>query len=124
MPPHKDSTPEGTAEANYRRENALRPNRYLGYNHNTLAVHLIGRGAYAIAESELRRAIWLNPYEPVFLANLAWCLHKQGHDDEAGACMQQALEMDPGNAKARRIGGLLGFAVECEIERDPDESQR
>jgi len=112
MPSKKRSTPDDTAQANYRRENALRPSRYLGHNHNTLAVHLMEREAYAIAESELRRAIWLNPYEPAFLANLAWCLHKQGRGDEARECLKQALEQGPDSVQVRHIAVLMGHTVE------------
>jgi len=66
-----------------RREEALRPNRCLGYDHAQIAVHLIGREAYSIAEKELKRAIWLNPYEPDFKLHLALCLYRQERFDEA-----------------------------------------
>jgi len=122
MPPRKEPTPEDTAEANYRRENALRPNPYLGYNRNTLAMYLIERGAYRIAESELRRAIWLNPYEPAFLANLAWCLHKQGRNDEARDCLKQAIEQGPDTIQVRQIAKLLGVEVERRETRGTHET--
>jgi tetratricopeptide (TPR) repeat protein len=123
MPSKKASTPEGTAQANYRRENALRPNPYLGYNRNMLAMHLLESGAYAIAESELRRAIWLNPYQPAFLANLAWCLHRQKRDDEARECLKQAIEQGPDNVQVRYIADLMGVAVERADTRGSDETR-
>jgi Flp pilus assembly protein TadD len=123
MPPKKASTPEDTAQANHRRENVLRPSRYLGYNHNTLAVYLMEREAYPVAESELRRAIWLNPYEPAFMANLAWCLHKLGRGDEARECLKQAVEQGPDSAPVRHIADLMGVAVERPDTRSNDETQ-
>jgi Flp pilus assembly protein TadD len=74
-------------------------------------MYLVERGAYPIAESELRRAIWLNPYEPAFMANLAWCLHKQGRGDAARECLQQATEQGPKNLQVRHIAALMGAAV-------------
>jgi len=53
------------------REEALRPCRCLGYDHEALALYLLERGAYSLAASELKRAIWLNPFEPRFKQNLA-----------------------------------------------------
>jgi len=123
MPPRKASAPRDTAQANYRRENALRPSRFLGYNHNSLAVHLLERGAYPIAESELRRAIWLNPYEPAFMANLAWCLHKLGRDDEARECLKQAMEQGRDSVQVRQITALMGVVVERGDTRGDDETQ-
>ena len=123
MAKRKAHRSQDTARANYRRENAWRPNPYLGYNRNTLAVYLMERGACPIAESELRRAIWLNPYEPVFLANLAWCLHKQGRGDEARECLKQAIEQGPKSAQVRQIADLMGYAVECADTRGNNEAQ-
>jgi len=77
-----------------RRENALRPSPYLGYDRDTLAMHLLERGALEIAESQFRRAVWLNPYEPHFKAHLAWCLFKQNRRAEALACIAEVPESD------------------------------
>jgi len=52
------------------REEALRPCSILGYDHETLALYLVERGAYRLAEKELQRAVWLNPFEPRFKKNL------------------------------------------------------
>ena len=70
-------------DKNERREDALRPNRYLGYDHDALGVHLLSREAYEIAVCCFRRAIWLNPFEPAFKEHLAWCLYKLGRYTEA-----------------------------------------
>ena len=71
-----------------RREDALRPCRFLGYDRDALAVYLLSREAYEIAEIQFRRAIWLNPFEPRFKGHLAWCLHKQGRHAEAADCLK------------------------------------
>ena len=117
------SRKKDTAEVNYRRENALRPARYLGYNHNTLAVYLMEREAYPLAESELRRAIWLNPYEPAFLANLGWCLHKLGRGDEARECLKQAIDQGPDSVQVRHIADMMGASAEHADARREDETQ-
>jgi len=112
-----------TPEQNARREELLRPNRFLGYNHNTLAVHLLEREAYPVAESELRRAIWLNPYEPAFTANLAWCLHKQKRGDEARECLKQAIEQGPDSVVVRHIADLMCVTVGPGVARGGDETR-
>ncbi len=85
------------------REELLRPNPYLGYRDNSLALYLIKQEAFAIAEKELRRAVWLNPFEPVFKAHLAWCLHREQKDDEAQEWLRQALEQGPNHPRVRLI---------------------
>lgn len=77
-----------------RREEALRPSRYLGYDRDALGVHLVSREAYEIAESQFRRAVWLNPFQPRFKAHLAWCLYKQGRHTDALACLAEVPETD------------------------------
>jgi len=63
-----------SADAARRREEALRPCPLLGYDWDALGMHLAAREAYPQAEAMLRRAIWLNPFEPRFKIHLAWCL--------------------------------------------------
>lgn len=110
MPPKKRYSSEDTAERNYRLEEAWRPNRLLGYNHNSIAEHLLKCGAFPIAESEFRRAIWLNPYEPAFTANLALCLHKQGREDEAKEFLLQALQQDKNSPHVLQTAVLMGIS--------------
>lgn len=74
------------------RENVLRPWPTLGYDRDSLALHLMERGAFPIAESQFRRAAWLNPYEPKFKAHLAECLWRQGKLAEARALMSDLPE--------------------------------
>lgn len=90
-----------------RREEALRPHPRLGYDHDALAVHLLSCEAYEIAEPEFRRAIWLNPFEPLFKQHLAMCLRAQGRPDEALECAVEALKRHPGSQEIERTVELL-----------------
>lgn len=78
-----------TADINEMREEALRPCPVLGYDRDALGIHLFSRKAYTLAESQFRRAIWLNPDEPMFKIHLARCLRRQGRDDEAEQLLKQ-----------------------------------
>ncbi len=60
-----------SAAADRAREELLRPCPYLGYDHDRIGVHCLGKDAPAIAEKSFLRAIWLNPYEPRFVLHLA-----------------------------------------------------
>jgi len=83
---------------NNRREELLRPSRYLGYDRDELGKCLLSRGAHKIAESQFRRAMWLNPFEVRFVCHLAWCLYKEGRYHEAKQYIEQVdvkcIEMD------------------------------
>jgi thioredoxin-like negative regulator of GroEL len=81
-------------DADERREDALRPCRYLGYDRDTLGMHLVSREAYRIAETQFRRAVWLNPFEPRFKTHLAWCLYKQGRHADALACLAEVPDAE------------------------------
>jgi tetratricopeptide (TPR) repeat protein len=80
MPEKKDAT---SPEMHKRREEALRPCCVLGYDRDALGLHLLKVEAYRLAESQFRRAVWLNPYENRFKEHLAVCLHRQGKTQEA-----------------------------------------
>ena len=73
------------------RENVLRPCKYLGYDRDQIGMHLMGREAFTIAESQFRRAVWLNPFEPTFKEHLAWCLYQQHRYAEALPVIQEAI---------------------------------
>jgi tetratricopeptide (TPR) repeat protein len=81
-----------TKDINDRREEALRPNPYLGYDRDRLGFHLMSRGAYKIAETQFRRAAWLNPYEPAFKEHLALCLYTLGRYLEAYNFLKEVPE--------------------------------
>jgi hypothetical protein len=57
-------------------------------------MHLVSRDAYEIAETQFRRAIWLNPFEPMFRVHLAWCLHKLTRHAEALECLQDVASAE------------------------------
>jgi len=85
------------------REELLRPCPFLGYDRDQLGVHLLGRGALELAESQFRRAAWLNPYEPWFKLHWATALLALGRMDDAkrllndllagGVCTQEVLKV-------------------------------
>jgi len=77
------------------REEILRPCPYLGYDRDQLALYLMSRGAYKIAEAQFRRIIWLNPYEPKFKAHLAICLFNTKRYAEAREWITRSLEKKP-----------------------------
>jgi Flp pilus assembly protein TadD len=89
------------------RENLLRPNPFLGYDHDTVASHLLKQHAYALAEGEFRRAVYLNPFEAAFKGHLAWCLYRQKRFEEAREWVVQALEQDPESGPFRQILGMV-----------------
>jgi hypothetical protein len=66
---------------------------------------MIGRGAYTLAEAQLRRAVWLNPFEPAFKVHLAWCLYEQKRYPEAHDWATQALAQkdEPGAHEVQEL---------------------
>ncbi len=67
----------------------MRPWPALGYDWDELAMHLVSREAFQVAEAQLRRAVWLNPYEPRFKVHLAWCLCREKRYGEARKWLEQ-----------------------------------
>jgi len=112
MPRKKD-----TRDRDERIEDALRPAPYLGYNRDALAQHLVGCGAYRIAESQFRRAVWLNPFEPAFKRHLAVCLQAQKRYAEAKEWITKALEQQPDDMESRRTLEV----IDRDSRRPPDE---
>jgi len=90
-----------------RREEALRPDPHLGYDRDHLGMYLMERGAWAIAEGQFRRAIWLNPFEPGFKVHLAWCLARQGRHRAARAWLQRARAQAPEHPLCRQVEECL-----------------
>ena len=93
-----------------RREDALRPCPYLGYDRDALAMHLLERGAHSIAESQFRRAIWLNPFEPRFKVHLAWCLCREKRYAEALTWIEQV----PAGCMAETVADIKRLIEEGE----------
>jgi thioredoxin-like negative regulator of GroEL len=94
-------------DAAARREELLRPSSSLGYDHAQIALHLLEREAYAIAESELRRAIWLNPYESAFQLSLAFCLYRQKRFAEAKDLLATLPECGSHDQERKELLGLV-----------------
>jgi Flp pilus assembly protein TadD len=92
-----------TRDRNERVEDILRPAPYLGHDRDMLARHLMACGAFRIAESQFRRAVWLNPFEAKFKQHLALCLHAEEQYAEARDWITKSLEQEPDNAESRRI---------------------
>ncbi len=83
-----------------RKEDALRPCTGLGYDRDSLALHFIEKEMFALAETQLRRAVWLNPFEPEFKVHLAWCLYRRDKFSEALEWARKALaQKDEQNAR-------------------------
>lgn len=90
-----------------RRENALRPCKYLGYNWDDLGLYFIDREAPHTAEAQFRRAIWLNPFEPEFKLHLAGCLFQQKRNTEARDLVVQAMQVLPEREDAKQLLRLI-----------------
>lgn len=90
-----------------RRENALRPNRLLGYDRDDLGMYFIQAGEYRLAEMQLRRAVWLNPFEPRFKAHLGLCIFRMGNAEAARRWVDEALQSAASDAQVRRIEGIV-----------------
>ena len=77
------------------KEERLRPSRLLGYDRNSLGLYALQKGMLEVAESQFRRAAYLNPYQPLFLQHLAWSLYKQARYAEANKCIIEVLGQLP-----------------------------
>ena len=65
------------------REEVLRPSHYLGYDRDDMGLYFLGREAFELAESQFRRAVYLNPYEPAFKIHWAVALTHLNQMSEA-----------------------------------------
>ena len=86
-----------------RRENILRPSPYLGYNWDELGLYFNDRGAGRLAESQFRRAVWLNPFEPDFKIHLAECLYHLKQYEEATKWVNEVLAQKPDHQGAQNL---------------------
>src|SRR5450830_867829 len=75
------------------------------------ALHLLGliaqRARHPDAIGLLRRAIQVNPDNPVYHCSLAMAMHEFGRSEEAILSYQRALALDAKNAEAHYNLGLL-----------------
>ncbi|MBW7904891.1 MAG: hypothetical protein LC135_09795 [Phycisphaerae bacterium] len=85
------------------REEALRPRPFLGYDRDQLGVYLLGRDALELAESQFRRAVWLNPYEPWFKLHWATVLVALKRMGEAQQLLRELVAEGSCTDEARRL---------------------
>jgi Tfp pilus assembly protein PilF len=97
------------------KEERMRPSRFLGYDRNSLGMYALQREMFEVAESQFRRAVYLNPYEPKFLQHLAWCLYKQGKYAEAKRCIVEVIGRRPGDEESMHI--LLKIEEKMEMDQ-------
>ncbi len=90
------------------REELLRPSRFLGYDRDSLGRYALSKQMFEVAESQFTRAVYLNPYEPMFKQHLAWSLYKQGKYVEARRWIEEALAHKPEDEDCRYIAGKIG----------------
>jgi thioredoxin-like negative regulator of GroEL len=109
-----------------RRENALRPCAYLGYNWDDLGLHFHARGAEGLAESQFRHAVWLNPFEPEFKVHLAECLYHGKRYEEATKWVDEVLEQKPDHEGAKNLKRWIAerAAIEARLGQDDLSSAR
>lgn len=79
--------------------------------HADRALELYERGRWAEAEAELRKALSLNPDQPVWHFNLGLTLEAAGRDDEALAAYEQAADLMPGEAEPMLAAGMAANRV-------------
>lgn len=85
------------------REEVLRPCRYLGYDRDQLGLYFLERGADELAESQFRRAAWLNPYEVAFRVHWAAALARLQRKTEARELLLAILLTSPDCHAARDL---------------------
>jgi Flp pilus assembly protein TadD len=103
-------------------EERHRPSQFLGYDHDSLGAHLLAIGALEAAESELRRAAWLNPYESRFRLHLGWCLLRVGKLREAGELASKLLHSRPSDPESRRLLSIIREKARAAREAPHDAS--
>ena len=91
------------------REESLRPDAHLGYSHDQLGCYMLSLDVLDLAESEFRRAVWLNPFEAAFKGHLAWCLFREKKYTEAQKWILSALKQAPDD---RETQGILKVVME------------
>lgn len=85
------------------REEVLRPCRYLGYDRDEIGCYLLAREAFDLAESQFRRAAYLNPYEPMFRIHWAVALTHLNHLAEAHDLLVAIFRDRQDNAMVRHM---------------------
>ena len=85
------------------REERMRPSLFLGYDRDRLGLYALQKEMFEVAESQFKRAAYLNPYQPRFSQHLAWALYKQFKYTEAKTAILEALAKKPEDKDNRYI---------------------
>lgn len=105
---HRDAM---TPKLNDASEERLRPNRFLGYDRDRIGLFLLSRELYEVAESQFRRAHYLNPYEGAFPQHLSWALFKQGRYKEAKEWIEESIRLSEADPDSRYIADRIFDAL-------------
>jgi len=73
-----------------------------GAEHAAKAAQLVQARDLKSAEAEMRQAVELTPKDPLYLARLGLILGMQNKPEEAIACFENALKLDPDDVAIRR----------------------
>lgn len=92
---------------------ALRVNPLNAQAHNLFGTVLSEQNDLPSGEWHFRRALEVGGEQPMFLANLALNLMKQGRTDQAEGCFARADALEPGNLKT-----LAHWSKLCEVTGD------
>lgn len=84
-------------------EDGMRPSPFLGYSENRIGIHLLEKDATELAIEQFRRAIWLNPYEPLFAVHLAVALIRLKKEGDAKKIIQAVLKVCPQHSFALEV---------------------
>ena len=95
-------------------EEKICPSRFLGYNRDHLGIFLLSRDMLKQAEIQFRRAVYLNPYETVFIKHLSWCLYKQGNLEESLELINLFLKKCQGDEEGEKIRGIIKSRISGE----------
>ena len=80
--------------------------------HADRALEMYDNGRWAEAESELRKALSLNPHQPEWLFNLGLTLEAAGRDAEAFASYERTAALMPGQADPLMAAGIVANRLE------------
>jgi tetratricopeptide (TPR) repeat protein len=99
--PQRERRDELRNSADYHYREALKLDPQSVTARINLAENLIHFGRYSDANDELKVALRLAPREPLVWNNLGYCAYSTGRLDKAIRCYEEALRLDPGNARIR-----------------------
>lgn len=90
-----------------RREKAIGPNPWGGYNHNSLGREFFQVGYWEMAVSEFEKAVEINPWQALFKVNLARAYLSAGDAKKAQRAVDAALRQEPNSVAGMFAAGLI-----------------